>query len=405
MSTIQPGGMLPPMMPTDPNQAAGATGAPNTVGAPVVISAAGPAEVRQSTANPLKDANGAPLLASPISNLSADDLIELLQSIRSKSQDKQMETARVGLEGSKIQAETNRKLQGEKIQAAAKKQAQQNKSSLAQKIFGWIGKIFAAVAAAVAMVVAAVATPFSGGAAAALVALAAVGLVAACMSIADQISKECGGPEISLSNMMNKMVGGMLKGFGVPEEKATQIAKAVSGTLAIVMPAALLVEPKLMGNVVQGIAQLSGANEALVDKLTMGFTMAATLGIAIGTAVVSIGAMAKLPADLANTAMKLAGNILQAASKGVEGLSSVGSGVAGIIRGVAERDLGHLNADRKALDAMLAKINQQMEDQREDLRKLIQQIEEGAQAVSQMMQSSADSMSQITSNLGKRAAV
>ena len=62
-------------------------------------------------------------------------------------------------------------------------------------------------------------------------------------------------------------------------------------------------------------------------------------------------------------------------------------------------------AGKKELEAFLAKINQNMEDQREELRKLIQQLEEGVQSVSQMISASADSMSQITSNLGKRAAV
>jgi len=46
-----------------------------------------------------------------------------------------------------------------------------------------------------------------------------------------------------------------------------------------------------------------------------------------------------------------------------------------------------------------------MDEQRDDLRKIIQQMEDSMQVVSQIMQGTADSMKQITSNIGKRASV
>ena len=63
------------------------------------------------------------------------------------------------------------------------------------------------------------------------------------------------------------------------------------------------------------------------------------------------------------------------------------------------------DADKKALEALMLKINQQMDEQRDDLRKIIQQMEESMQVVSQIMQGTADSMKQITGNIGKRAPV
>ena len=46
-----------------------------------------------------------------------------------------------------------------------------------------------------------------------------------------------------------------------------------------------------------------------------------------------------------------------------------------------------------------------MEDGREELKKVIQQIEDGMQVVSQMINGAAESMSQITANMGKRQSV
>ena len=53
----------------------------------------------------------------------------------------------------------------------------------------------------------------------------------------------------------------------------------------------------------------------------------------------------------------------------------------------------------------MLKINQQMDEQRDELRKIVQQMEESMLVVSQIMQGTADSMKQITGNIGKRAPV
>jgi len=351
----------------------------------------------------VKNAQGAPNIAEPNMQLSADDLVALLQHMRSKSQDQQLATAKLGLERSRVDAQKNNEAQQKKIQEWINKcQEEANKSQLS-KIFGWIGKIFAVIAAVVAIVASVVATPFTGGAAAALTALAVVGLVAATMSLADQISQASGGPEISLSNMMTKMVGGILEAMGVPKEKAEQIGRTMAGALAMMMPVALLVEPKLLGTMVQGIAQLAGADAQTTMALTMGFTLAAALVVGIGTAVVGFNA-AKAVSDVTNQVMKTATALSQAVAQGVTGATQIAQGAIGIEKGKLAEEGEKALADKKELEAFLKMINQSMEDQREALRKLIQELEEGVKVVSSMVQSAADSMSQITSNLGKRQA-
>jgi len=356
------------------------------------------------TGDGLKNANGAPSIASPLDNISSDDLIDLLQAMRSKSQDQQLATAKTGLDGSRLDAQRNNEAQQKKIQDWIKKCEQADKASLAQKIFGWIGKIFAVIAAAIAVVASVAASPFTGGASLALTALAVVGLVGATMSLADQISQEAGGPEISLSNMMTKMVGGLLKACGVPEEKAEQIGKALAGVLAIAAPVALLVEPKLLGTVASGIAALSGADPDLVSKIEMGVTIAATLTVGIGMAVAGFQ-FSKLAGDAVNVTAKLTTAIMGAVAQTTQGVTAVGQGAAGIAKGVLDSDGEKAMADKKALEALMLKINQQMDEQRDELRKIIQQMEESVQVVSQIMQGTADSMQQITSNIGKRAPI
>ena len=50
-------------------------------------------------------------------------------------------------------------------------------------------------------------------------------------------------------------------------------------------------------------------------------------------------------------------------------------------------------------------MQQQMEEGREEMKKIIQQIEESTQAVSKMIAGTADSISQITMNIGGKSTV
>ena len=106
-----------------------------------------------------------------------------------------------------------------------------------------------------------------------------------------------------------------------------------------------------------------------------------------------------------NITAKLTTAIMGAVAQTTQGVTAIGQGAAGIAKGVLTADGDKAMADKKALEALMLKINQQMDEQRDDLRKIIQQMEESMQVVSQIMQGTADSMKQITGNIGKRAPV
>src|SRR5690606_42160191 len=98
------------------------------------------------------------------------------------------------------------------------------------KVFGWIGKVFAFVAAIATVVAAAVATVASGGTAAPLLALAVVGAISATLMLASAISQECGGPEISINSLIQHTVGKFLTDVcGVDPEQASNICKILGG--------------------------------------------------------------------------------------------------------------------------------------------------------------------------------
>jgi len=403
VSSVNTYGGAPLQGTTDTQPLAGTqgTGAPQTVSndslyAELLKQIAGGG---QQQGDGVVDARGAPALDAPSKEFSPSDMVDLLRSLRTKSQDAQLESAQRGLESARIKSEKNTEAQLQKIKEWIDKTKEEENKGFFAKLFGWIGKIVAVIASIAAVAVAAVATAATGGAAAPLLALAVVGAIGATLSLADQISKECGGPEISISNLMNTVVGKFLEAVGVPKEQAELISKVVAGAIGILVPVTLLIEPQLLGNMAQGIAKMAGADDQTAGYIGMAIGMAAALTVGIGMAVASGGS------SLGSSGAKLASGIIGAASQITQGVTSVTQGGLGIAMAVDRKDAENLQADKKGLEAMMVKLQKQMEEGREELKKVIQEIEESMQIVSRMLAGASDSMEQITSNLGKRSTV
>ena len=97
--------------------------------------------------------------------------------------------------------------------------------------------------------------------------------------------------------------------------------------------------------------------------------------------------------------------IISATSQITQGVTSVTQGSLGIATAADRKDAENLQADKKTLEALMVKIQKQMEEGREELKKVIQQIEESTQIVSKMLAGATESMEQITANIGKRSTV
>lgn len=347
----------------------------------------------------VNNGKGAPALDAPATALSAGDLLDLLRTMRSKSQDAQLTAAKESLETARVNAQKNNEHQAEKIKEWVDKCKEADSKGILGKIFGWIGKIVAVIASAIAVAVAAVATVASAGAAAPMLALATLALVGTTISLADQISQECGGPQISIGNLLGTMASKFLEACGVDKETAGKIGKVMAGVAALAMPVALLIEPQLLGTLATGVCELAGADPKTTAIVGMAIGMAAAVTVGIITAVASGGGSA------VSSAVKVTNNIVSGAAQVAQGLASVGTGAVNIAVAKDKRDAENILASKKELDAMLVKLQQQMDESREEIKKVMQQIEDGIQAVSQMINGAADSMAQITANIGKRSTV
>ncbi len=64
-----------------------------------------------------------------------------------------------------------------------------------------------------------------------------------------------------------------------------------------------------------------------------------------------------------------------------------------------KRDAEVIQADKKKIDAIIAKLQQQMEENREELKKVMDEMMEGMNIVTQMINAAGQSRAQISSNL------
>lgn len=368
-------------------------------------------EPGKSGESPLVDSRGAPKIDAPAQAFSANDMVDLLRSLRSKSQDGQLKTAKEGLESARVKAEKNTEKQLEKIKEWVDKCKEASSKGLLGKIFGWVGKIFAFLAAVVAVAAAAVATVATGGAAAPLLALAIVGAVAATVSLANAISQEAGGPEISIGSLIQHTVGKFLTDVcGVDPKQVENICKIVGGAMAIACPIMLAIEPSLLGNMAQGIALMAGADEKTAGYIAMALTIAAAIGVGIAMAVMTGGSsmastVSQVSSKVIISTLKTFNAVLTGTSAVVSGGTQIAQGGVNISKAQSEEKAQIAISQKKELEAMMVKLQKQMEEGREEIKKIIQQIEESTQAVSKMIAGTTDNMTQIAMNMSGKSTV
>jgi hypothetical protein len=334
---------------------------------------------------------------------SAEDMAAALLVLQGKTQDAQLKTAKEGLTTSKKKLEEKNQQAMDKIKDWIDKCKEAASKEKAGGIFGWITKIAGFVAAAFAVAVAAVATVATGGAAAPLLALAIVGLVGASISLASQISQAAGGPALELSTLMSKLCTKIMVACGVPEDKAEAAGKVLSGMVGI-LSGAVIVDPAFAGQAFGGITELAGGDAMQVAIVTGVFTAVAAIATSILMIVASGGTNAGAAIDGVAKTMISIGRIGQAIAGVTAGVGAAAQGGIGIAKAFDERDAANIHADKKTIDAVIAKLQKQMEEDREQLKKVLDEIMEGVNMVSQMINSAAQSRSQISANLGGKAA-
>ncbi|MFY4258001.1 type III secretion system translocon subunit SctE [Achromobacter xylosoxidans] len=341
------------------------------------------------------NANGAPALETAKS-FSMSDMVDLLRTMQSKNQEVQMQTAKEGIQNDMTKKEQNNATQNKKIEEWIQKCQDAKKQSTISKIFGWIGKIVAVVASALFLAVATGLTGLTGGLGAPMVALATMALIGSTMALADQISREYGGPEISLTNLVTTMVAKTLEACGVDAETAERIGKIAAGAVAIMLPVVLVVEPGMLGAMATGIAELAGADANQAALAAMIVTIATALTVGIVTGVLTGGA------STAGTAAKIATTIIGASSAIIQGSLGIAKGANDLKVADMQHDAEYARAEQQKLLAICLELQNHMEEGMEELKKVMEAMDESMQIVSQMLKDGADSMVQVAANIGKR---
>ena len=343
--------------------------------------------------------NGAPMIDGVQVDFSAEDMAAALLVLQGKTQEAQLSTAKEGLMTSKKKLEDKNQQAMNKINEWIKKCEEAAAKEKAAGIFGWLVKIFSVLAAAIAVAVAAVATVASGGAAAPLLAMAIMAMVGAVMSLASQISQSAGGPPLELSTLMAKLCTKILEAFGVPKEDAEKFGKTMSGMAALVCPAVLIMDPGFAGNLVGGFAEICGADKDQAAIVSAVVTAVAAIAVTIAMIVATGGMGAAAAVEGISKTIMTAGQIGQAVAGVASGASTITQGALNISKAGDEKAAGNIQADKKMIDAMIAKLQKMMEDDREEIKKVMQEIMDGIGIVTKMIAAAGDSRSQIAHNL------
>jgi hypothetical protein len=312
--------------------------------------------------NSITNGNGAPSIDGVTMNFSAEDMAAMLVALQGKTQDAQLATAKEGIKTNQKKLEDQNQRAMEKIKEWAQKCEEASAKEKTSGILGWFKKIFTVVAAAFAVVAAGIATAATGGAAAPLLALAVLGLASSIVDIASAIDKEMGGE--GFDHVLQWMDPATLigKGFG-------ELAKAM------------------------------GADEDQVAIVTATFAVVGT--IALMAASVWLTGGASITKDLSSLSKTIltASRIGQAVAGVGTGATQAAKGGVDIAVAKDQNQADLLQVDKKNIDAVIAKLQKQMEDDREDVKKVLNEMMEGMNIVSQMINSASQSRAQLTANL------
>ena len=352
--------------------------------------------------NNIVNGAGAPAIDGVTIDLSAEDMAAALLVLQGKTQEAQLKTAKEGLEVNRVKQKNAHESAMKKLDDWVKKSRAAAAKQKALGIFGWIAKAVAFIASAIATVVAAVATVATAGAAAPLLAVATLALVASGMSLASGISQAAGGPPLELSSLMVKACTAILKGLGVPEEKLEGASKIMAGAVAmLVCPATIAVDPALFGNMFGGITQLASDDPTKAAIVTAVFSAVAAVGVGIAMAVLSGGGSA---GNMLGETMKSVTRITQGVTGAIQGANTATQGGLNVGIAIDEHNASMAQVDKKKLDAIMLKLQQQMQEDRDEIKKIVEEIQQGVSLVSQMINAAGESRSQISANLGKSMA-
>ncbi len=385
-TTIEQGSGATPRMPSTENYASAMQAMVSAVGAKFDINEIVRLYTESSTSSDVRQAGssapraGVPSIAAPA--MSMDDAALMIGELQSKLMDLMSQQQTGEIKSNQIDMKKKNAQQMEKVQKWLDDLADAASKSKTAGIFGWIKSIFTAVASVVAAVFAVAASPFTGGAS----------LIVAAIAIGAAIQ--------SVGNLV-------IKGL---EELGVKVPDWIKITINNVFS---------IGGWVAGIAKIFNASEELQGWLQMGVDL--LVGIVTGVAAwraisataTKLAGAAEEITEITVTAMKNAGQkVSQGAQKlgaGVDATQNTVGFAAGATEGglriaaaKAEKDAGNALADKMAIMAQIQKLGMLMEQNIDDLKKIVDQMQSVFKIVSDMVRGEADMKSQVNAAIGGR---
>ena len=110
------------------------------------------AQARNRAGDAVTTAHRTTAIAPPAREFSASEMVDLLRALQGKTQDAQLRSAKENIENNRIEQAKNNEEQARKVDEWIQKSKEADKGGILGKIFGWIGAIVAAIAAALMVV-------------------------------------------------------------------------------------------------------------------------------------------------------------------------------------------------------------------------------------------------------------
>jgi transloator len=303
-----------------------------------------------------------PELDPPASDAELGDLESLLMKLKNMSTEAQLKTAREFIEANKTQMAAKHKERIDKLMESLDKADKAKKSGLIGKIFGWIAVTVTAIAAIAACVA-------TGG-------IAVGPCVGALMAVGMMVLQETGGMDKIMEGLTN-----LLKDV-IPEPGAQALAALII-TVAVMAVSLAAASPQstvaCVSKVTGTVARFFGAGAKAVES-----------GGKIIKDIYPIAALAKMATKYQDVAQALTG-----LSKGGMIATQFGTGATGAASGYANYESLNARADMEEIQKFIVKLQQSMEEETDRIKELIEQMQSGTVIVGQMLQSGAETRSQM----------
>ncbi|MFM2591235.1 type III secretion system translocon subunit SctE [Vibrio sp. TBV020] len=329
-----------------------------------------------------KVVNAPPVLDTP--KEAVVDFVIALMEAQSKMNQQQLEFSKNDIEAASLKNEAVHAQRISALEETIEKMEQANKGGLFAKIFGWI-------AAIAGLIVGAVATVVSGGAAAPI-------LAAAALTLTQQITAECG---VSLTGEIAKLLEPLVG------EKAAQMIADIAFAVAIIalscgsgISSAISNASKTALNMVKSLMN-AGINAAKSSANLI----KATSNMIDDVAVAAAKTLMKQSKNVTTTTTHSTSKITQTAdiigqgAKFTSGVALVGQGTSQIISTEAKYDADLYRADAKELAGLLAKMQAIMNENTERIQEILDRLQNSASNVMAILNSNVQSNQLINNNI------